>query len=242
MSNKVNIQDEEGSISTLAPLQTGDRLTLDEFERRYEAMPSHIKAELIEGVVFVSSPVRHDVHGRPHGQIMLWLGTYAAATPGIDLGDNSTVRLDNSEVQPDALLRLEATTGGQSSIGDDGFVGGAPELVAEVAASSAAYDLDDKQKMYRRNGVQEYLVWSVYDNQITWFRLREGEYVPLQPDASGLIRSEVFPGLQLDVAALLAGDLARVLAALQQGLRSTEHAAFVEQLAARRKAILPGPE
>ena len=160
---------------------------------------------------------------------MTWLGVYEAATPGVELGDNATVRLDaDNDPQPDALLRIEV--GGQSSISEDDYVEGAPELMAEIAASSASIDLHEKLKVYRRNQVQEYLVWRIYDGEFDWFRLREGEYIQLEPNADGVICSEVFPGLWLDKSALLAGNLARVLEVLQQGVASTEHQDFVEQL------------
>jgi Uma2 family endonuclease len=153
------------------------------------------------------------------------------ATPNVRLGDNATVRLDmDNEPQPDALLRLDETVGGRSQISDDGYVEGAPELIVEVAASSASYDLGNKLNVYRRNQVQEYLVWQVYDQRLDWFRLRQGEYVPLQPDTEGIVRSEVFPGLWLAVPALLEGNLAQVLSVLQSKLATSEHAVFVEQL------------
>ena len=144
---------------------------------------------------------------------------------------NTTVRLDlDTEVQPDVLLRLEQ--GGRSQIGADGYVEGAPELVVEVAASSASYDLHDKLRVYRRNGVQEYVVWRVVDRELDWFVLREGTYHRLESDQAGILRSVVFPGLWLAVPALLARDLAAVLAAVQVGLASPEHAVFLERLRA----------
>lgn len=214
-------------------LENGDRLTRAEFERRYEAMPHVKKAELIEGEVHMPSPVRHKNHSRPHASIIGWLMGYCAATPGVDLGDNGTLRLDlDNEFQPDALLRIEPAAGGRSRISADDYVEGPPELIVEVAASSASIDLHTKKAVYRRNGVQEYLVWQTDDERVDWFDLREGEYAPLAPQENdpGVLRSRVFPGLWLDVAALLAGDLAGVLARLQQGLASAEHAAFVEHL------------
>lgn len=51
---------------------------------------------------------------------------------------------------------------------------GAPELVAEIAASSAAIDLGDKKRAYRRNGIQERIVWQVFDQKVDWFSLEEG--------------------------------------------------------------------
>ncbi len=213
------------------PLENGDRLTRSEFERRYEAMPHLKKAELIEGVVYMPSPVHHTVHSRPHAYIVGWLVHYCSATPNVDLGDNATVRLDaDNEVQPDALLRIDSALGGASRISDDDFIEGAPELIVEIAASSESYDLHDKKKVYRRNGVQEYVVWRVYEEALDWFQLREGEYHRLEPDEAGIIRSQVFPGLHLDVKALLAGDLAAVLAAVRAGMETEEHAAFVQRL------------
>ncbi|MBW4632841.1 MAG: Uma2 family endonuclease [Iphinoe sp. HA4291-MV1] len=215
----------------LPPLESGDRLTRQEFERRYTKMPHIKKAELIEGVVYLASPVRIRNHGRPHAQVMAWLTTYWVATPGVDMGDNATVRLDvDNEPQPDALLRLEPEVGGNSRISDDDYVEGAPELIVEIAASSASYDLKDKLNAYRRNGVQEYIVWQIYENRLDWFRLKEGLYISLEPDAAGVIRSYIFPGLWLAVPALREGNMIEVLAVLQQGLQTQEHQAFVKSL------------
>jgi len=224
----------EGKKSSPPPLESGDQLTRREFERRYNAMPHIKKAELIEGVVYIASPVRYKSHGQPHSRIMTWLGVYWAATPGVQLADNTTVRLDaDNEVQPDALLRIEPAQGGSSRISDDDYIEGAPELIVEIAYTSTAYDLHDKLKVYRRNGVQEYVVWRTYDNLLDWFRLHEGEYLSLTPDASGVVKSEVFPGLRLVVTALLEGDLAKVLSELQKGLETDKHTAFVERLLER---------
>ena len=216
---------------TPPPLENGDRLTRSEFERRYDAMPHIKKAELIEGVVYMASPVRCESHAQPHSRIMTWLGVYWAATPGIQLADNATVRLDpDNEVQPDALLWLEPELGGNSRISDADYIEGAPELIVEIAASSAAYDLHDKLNVYRRTGVKEYIVWQTYENRLDWFKLYEGEYLPLKPDESGIVHSEIFPGLDLAAEALLKGDLAMVLSELQKGIETSEHAAFVKRL------------
>ncbi|GAA6616609.1 Uma2 family endonuclease [Scytonema sp. NUACC26] len=217
------------NLLTIPPLENGDKLTRHEFERRYHAVPNLKKAELIEGVVYVASPVRAKKHGKPHANIMGWLVAYEAATPGVETLDNTTVRLDaDNEPQPDALLRIEQ--GGQSRITEDDYVEGAPELIVEIAASTASYDLSEKLKVYRRNQVQEYLVWRVYDRQFDWFRLQQGEYVQLEPNPDDIVCSQVFPGLWLAKSALLSGDLAKVLAVLQQGLSTLEHQSFVEQL------------
>lgn len=213
-------------------LETGDRLTHAEFERRYHAMPHVKKAELIEGVVYMPSPVRHKGHGEPHSHIILWLGTYCVATPGVNISDNATVRLDpDNEVQPDVLLRIEPPAGGNSRISDDDYIEGAPELVVEIAANSAAYHLYDKFEVYLRNRVQEYIVWQTHDNALYWLRFVDGESVTLMPDAHGIVRSHVFPGLSLAVSALIRGDMATVLAELHNGLGDAEHRAYVHHLA-----------
>lgn len=221
----------------LPELENGDRLKRAEFEQRFDAMPELKKAELIKGVVYMGSPVRRKKHGKPHGLIMTWLGNYYAATPGTDFCDNGSVRVDEDNMpQPDGDLRIEEECGGQSYLGEDDYLQNVPELVLEVAASTASYDLHDKLDMYLLNGAKEYLVWRVLDKQIDWFVSQAGTYVRLQPDGNGILASTIFPGLRLAVRALLAGDLATVLTELQKGIASDEHQAFVAQLAERRKA------
>jgi Uma2 family endonuclease len=211
------------------PLENGDRLTRAEFERRYAAMPATVKAELIEGVVYMSSAVRARSHGLPHGDLVTWAGVYRAHTPGVVLGDNTTIRLDlDNEPQPDVCLMIDR--GGQARIDEDDYIESAPEFAAEVAASSASYDLGTKLNAYRRNGVREYVVWRVLDQEIDWFVWREGRYDRLPAGPDGVTRSEVLPGLWLDTAALLRGDLPRVHEVLHQGLAGQDHAAFVARL------------
>jgi Uma2 family endonuclease len=213
------------------PLMAGDRLARAEFERRYRTQPDVKKAELIEGVVYMPSPVTYGRHANPHHSLVTWTGNYLAATPGVQGGDNATVRLDNhNEVQPDILLRLDPVAGGRSRIGEDDFVEGAPELIVEIAATSANYDMHDKKRVYARNGVVEYLVVLTYEQQVHWFALREGEYATLQPSNDGVLRSEIFPGLWLNPNALWSQEMAGLLATLQQGLHSEAHATFAAQL------------
>ncbi|HAJ64658.1 MAG TPA: Uma2 family endonuclease, partial [Cyanobacteria bacterium UBA8543] len=184
-----------------------------------------------EGVVYVASPLRFESHAEPHGLLIIWLGTYKVATPSVKLGIEPTVRLDqDNEPQPDGVLLIPESAGGQSTLSEDDYIEGAPELVAEIAASSVANDLHDKKKAYRRNGVQEYIVWQIFENQLDWFSLQQGEYVPLAADGNGIVQSQVFPGLWLSVPDLLAGNMTRVLTVLQEGLNSAEHADFVQRL------------
>lgn len=225
---------------TIPPLENGDRLNRYEFERRYDAMPNLKKAELIEGIVYMPAALRFKSHGQPHSRMITWLGIYEALTPGVAVADAPTVRLDvDNEPQPDAVLLITPSAGGQAQISDDDYVEGAPELIIEIAASSVAIDLHAKKQVYRRNGVKEYIVWQVLDRKISSFYLEKGEYLELSPDAGGILRSRVFPGLWLAIAELLEGNVQRVLAVLQQGLQSSEHEAFVRQLNDRQHADLP---
>jgi Uma2 family endonuclease len=214
----------------IPPLESGDRLTRAEFRRRYEAMPG-VKAELVEGVVYMASPVNFEQHGEATRAVSTWLGVYQLHTPGIRGGDDSTTLLDqDNEPQPDHSLILPRSLGGQTTVHADGNLEGGPELIVEVAASSASYDLHDKLRAYRRNRVREYLVWRTRDQAFDWFVWREGEFLKLAPDSAGLLKSEVFPGLWLDVAAMVRGDKPAWYAALLLGVASPEHAAFVERL------------
>ncbi|MDB5358167.1 MAG: hypothetical protein JWN24_4620 [Phycisphaerales bacterium] len=216
---------------TRAPrLEPGDRLTRPEFERRFDATPGLKKAELIEGTVYMAPPVSDDYHGRPHFNLIALFGHYVALTPGIVGGDNSSLRIDLDNVpQPDIYVRILESNGGQARVDEEGYIVGVPELVAEVAASSVSYDLHAKLNVYRRNGVKEYVVWRVCDRAVDWFALREGEYQPLAL-IEGTFRSEVFPGLWIDPAALLRGDMRTAIQTIQQGTSTPAHAAFVTRL------------
>ena len=216
---------------TIPPLENGDSLNRYEFERRYNSKPNHKKAELIEGIVYMAAALRFKSHGQPHSRLIGWLVAYEAMTPGVAVGDAPTVRLDtDNEPQPDAVLLIMPEAGGQAQLSDDDYIEGAPELVVEIAASSVAIDLHAKKQAYRRNGVQEYIVWQVLDQKISWFYLEEGEYLDLTADDNGILHSRVFPGLWLAVTELLAGNMQRVLAVLQQGMQSSEHSEFVQNL------------
>lgn len=224
------------AIMDIPPLENGDHLSRVEFERRYHAMPPHIKAELIEGVVYMSSPVRFRSHGKPHRQAVTLLGVYADTTPGVECVDNATFRLDPAnEPQPDVALFIESAAGGQARVSADDYLESAPELIIEVAASTAAIDLHTKLDVYRLSGVREYIVWRVAEPAFDWFVEQDCEYLRLQPDARGILRSKVFPGLWLDTKALTVSDMQKAMATLQQGLASKEHAAFVKRLKAQRR-------
>ena len=215
----------------IPPLQNGDHLTVAEFERRYEAMPHVKKAELINGVVFMGSPVRMEYHADQHGSVVTWLGFYRAHTPGIQLGDNTSLKLEvgTNQPQPDAALRILPECGGISRT-RKGYVIGAVELAVEVAASSVTYDLHEKLDEFERNGILEYLVWRVDEAEIDWFVLKSDKYQRLAQTKDGIFKSKVFPGLWLDPCALIADDLIRMLDVVQQGIASPEHQRFVKKL------------
>ncbi|WP_165224246.1 Uma2 family endonuclease [Aquisphaera insulae] len=216
------------------PLENGDQLSRAEFERRYEAMPGLKKAELIEGIVFMPSPVRFRQHSEPDSRVNWWLQNYAIATLGILSGQGASIRLDlDNEPQADAVLMIAPEHGGQASFSPDDYIEGAPELVAEISASTVSMDLNLKFHVYLRNGVREYIVWRIRDRAIDWFVRRDADYVRLEPDAEGCYRSVTFPGLWLDPKALVSGDMARVKIMAEQGLASPEHADFVRKLAER---------
>jgi Uma2 family endonuclease len=202
------------------PLESGDHLSRDEFHRRYLEHPEIKRAELVDGVVYVSSPVGFD-HSEPHSSAVGWLYVYRTRTPGVRSADNGTIFLPTGdEVQPDGCLfrllpegriRIVERREGRRKTR---YLEGTPDLVFEVAASSASYDLHSKKRAYERAGVPEYIVWQVYDRRITWFRLHDGRYIEVEPDENGIIESLVFLGLRLAVVKMLDGDDAGVLAAL----------------------------
>lgn len=217
-------------IETIPPLEAGDHLDQPTFHERYENMPEGFRAELIGGVVYVPSPAKLR-HGRPNALICAWMSRYWVETPGTEfLPDTTTILAEDSEPQPDGMLII---SGGQTHENEDDYLTGAAEFIAEIASSTASYDLHAKRRDYEKHGVQEYLVIVVRQKRVVWFRRDNGQYVELPPDADGILRSRVFPGLWLAPAAFLAKDKARVLAVLQQGLASPDHVAFVAALATR---------
>ena len=199
------------SVSTV-PLESGDRLSQPEFHRRYEAMPNVKRAELIEGVVYLPSPTRYSYHDAQAAIIRTWAGTYVSRHSELLVGNDGTVILDpDNEVQPDAFI---FRADGGLTEDADGYLRGAPELVIEVAGSSESRDLHQKKDAYERNGIREYMVWRVYNRNIDMFVLRNGRYEKKQPGPDGIIESEQFTGLRLNVPAALELDLAGVLKTL----------------------------
>lgn len=222
------------TTDTLAPpLEAGDWLSRDEFLERWEQHPEIKKAELIGGVVYMPPPVGIE-HSRSDSDALYVLKHYSLATPGTEAVNNATWLMLADAPQPDAALRIVAACDGGSS--EDGkFFRGAPELIVEVSNSSTAYDLHQKLDLYAAAGVKEYVTVLLREREVRWHRLEGSQFVIVAPDASGVVRSSVFPGLWLDVNAFVGHDMRRVLAVLQEGLQSDEHAAFTELLQQRRK-------
>ena len=221
-------------MSTLVSqvLVAGQRLKREEFLRRWEAMPEVKRAELIQGIVYMPSPISLD-HASRDALVISWLGYYAARTPGCHVGSSATWLMLEDAPQPDAHLRILPEYGGQSRV-EGRYGSGAPELAAEVCLSSVSHDLGPKVDLYRTAGVKEYLTVLLAESKVVWYRLAEGQYVPLQTGSDGVIRSVVFPGLWLDPEALLSFNGARVLDVLETGLRSPEHEEFVRVLTRER--------
>ena len=213
-------------------LHNGDRMTQAEFHRAYEQAPEHFRAELIGGIVYVASPLRLP-HGSNHVSLSGLLFIYGARTPGVEAADNTTVILaEDAEPQPDLFLRVLPSLGGLSRTTEDDYVQGPPELVIEIAHASRAIDLHAKRDDYAAAGVPEYLVYLVDERRLRWFDLAGN--TELSPDGDGVVRVRQFPGLWIDTAALAARDAVRLMATLQAGLATPEHAAFAATLAGRR--------
>ncbi len=206
-------------------LCNGDRMKQPEFHRRYESYPEGVRAELIGGVVYMSPPVYMPsplrwLHGALHNRLGLVLGLYQAGTTGVEAGDNATILLgERNEPQPDLGLRVLPEYGGRSRTTEDDYVEGPPELLAEIAHSSRAIDMNQKRDDYAQAGVLEYLVLCVEERELHWSHFPSRRMV--RPDRKGVARSRVFPGLWIDVAALLERDGPRLGGPCTAGLANT---------------------
>ena len=220
----------------LPPLENGDRLDQKTFHARYEAMPSHVRAELIGGIVYMASPMkaRHGRHGTP---LIRWLGEFEEDTPGTEvLVGATTILADESEPEPDGSLLILPEYGGRQTWEEDGYIAGAPEFLGEIGYATESIDLHAKIDDYENAGVREYVVVALRMHKVFWFARRRGKFKEMSPAPDGIYRSDVFPGLWLDPAAMLRRDGKKLLAVLRKGLASPEHAAFVAKLAARKKS------
>jgi Uma2 family endonuclease len=223
-------------------LENGERMDARMFLERYEKMPPGWRAELIGGIVYLMPSPLQIGHGRSTPLFSALFCIYAARTPGTEVQDNATTVLDDERVpQPDSALLILPEYGGQSIDGDDEYTHGAPELIVEVALTSRSTDLNTKLADYERAGVLEYIVYDVRKKKIHWFERCDGHLVPMAADADGLYRSRAFPGLWLDPRALAANDKPALFDALNRGLTTPGHAAFVAELGRRRAERLRPP-
>jgi Uma2 family endonuclease len=214
-------------------LREGDRLTRDEFLRRWEQMPDLKRAELIDGIVHMPSPVSNP-HSDYQFRMSSWVTYYVTLTPGCKAADAGTwLMSDDSAPQPDLALRIRPECGGQSRVEGE-YLAGAPELIVEISYSSSSRDTGVKLRLYERSGVREYLTVRPRRQQLVWRELVDGKYREIAPDERGWLRSRIFPGLWLDPAALWADNLPGLAAAVQQGVATPEHADFVNRLAATK--------
>lgn len=203
------------------PLQSGDTLSRAEFEQRYRAMPD-TKAELIEGVVYMASPVFLP-HAKVHALAQTWLGTYVVMNNALEMADNVSLRLgDMNELQPDICAWRTDREPSEHS-GEEGYLEITPDLVIEVAASSASHDLHNKRIIYQRFGVPEYIVFAVYEQETHWWTLDERLYKPVLPDQRAIFRSSVFPGLWLSATDFWQPNGQALLAVLQEGMNTVNN-------------------
>ncbi len=195
-------------------LAPGDQMSREEFLRRWEQMPDLKFAELIEGVVYMPSPVSrsHADFDSMIGGLLLY---YATRVPGCRSSANATWLINpRNAPQPDLSLRKVK---GRSRV-EGKFAAGVPELVAEICVSSRSYDLGPKLALYQTTGVPEYLAALVEERRVEWRYLERGSYKLLKPHRDGTLRSRIFPGLWLNVEALWKEDAAGLIATLEKGL------------------------
>jgi Uma2 family endonuclease len=222
--------EDSGELESPRALVEGQRLDQPTFHALYEAMPPGTRAELIDGVVCMPSPVGM-AHGVAHVPILVWLAYYKEKTPGVQVLDNATTILGwKSEPQPDALLRILPECGGRTR-NKGGYVHGAPELVVEVAKATRYVDLGPKLKDYQQAGVLEYIVQAMDPDEVLWFDQEQGVLAQRPIGGDGLYRSTAFPGLWLDPQALLTENFQRLRAVIDLGTATPEHADFVARLA-----------
>jgi Uma2 family endonuclease len=191
----------------------------DEFLSRWERMPDVKFAELIDGVVYMPSPVGFE-HMDHDGDMHVLLAHYVGHVRTCKLYPNGTWLMLESAPQPDVALALMPEHGGRMKV-VDGFATGTPELAVEITRSSRSYDLGPKLALYQRAGVPEYLAVLLEERRIEWRVLnQDGRYEFIEPVA-GAYRSRVFPGLWLNEPAFWRGDTGEMLATLKAGLSDT---------------------
>lgn len=208
-------------------LYDGLRLDRVTFHRLYEASPELKRVQLIEGIVHMPSPMRFVQHANPQTCINGWLFCYVTQTPGVNTGGSATLKIDDeNEFEPDGMLFYD---NGQLIIADDGYLEGVPELAVEVTASTFTIDSKEKFRVYEKHGVKEYLLWNTEAGTITWYARHKDKFVPMKSNRAGILKSKIFPGLWLEVAAMREGDMTQVMKTLYEGLASAPHRQYVKR-------------
>lgn len=217
----------------IPPLRDGDHLTRDEFMRRWEAMPDLHRAELIDGVVHLPSPVSL-THSDLSHVVSNWTGAYQIANPAVRANSNGTWHLPGHNVpQPDLALWIAEEHGGRVRVVND-YPVGAPELIIEISKTTSARDRGSKLAMYRESGVSEYVTIHPKQRKIVWRQLVNGRYHELPADEDGWFRSRIFPGLWLDPEAPWKRDLAGLANAVRKGVAATATLPARKRTARRR--------
>lgn len=194
-------------------LITGMKMSREEFIETWDNEPNLKCAELIDGTVFVSSPVSLD-HGIYESLMVAWLRAYSSKVPGWTCATNVTWYIQDSAPQPDvSLFRSDVSTERRGK-----YPVGAPAIAVEVCVSSRDYDFGPKKALYQRAGVEEYITVETFSKTITWRTLVGGSYQNLPVDNDGIIRSRALPGLWLDVAALWREDDDALRECVRRGL------------------------
>ena len=191
-------------------------MSRDEFMRRWEQIPELKQAELIEGVVYLASPVSL-AHGSYDALFVQWLGRYSfAVQKGLKITTNTTVPIGYSTFQPDIALFHPAN----AEDADRKYLEHVPDLVVEISHSSRSYDLGPKLAAYRSAGLRDYITVLLEDQRVEWRVLSGARYRLLQPAKDGILRSPNFPGLWLDTLALFPPNERRLFGAIDRGLEA----------------------
>ena len=194
-------------------LHNGDRMSREEFLRRWEQIPELKQAELIKEVVYLASPVST---ARGSYDILLgsWLSFYAYAS-GQDLliTGNTTLLLDDRSFQPDIAVVKR-----RQGLAKTPYLEQLPDLVVEISYSSQSYDLGPKLAAYRSAGIRDYITVLLREQRVEWRVLSGSRYRVLNASKDGILRSVNFPGLWLDTNALFPHDRQRLFGAIHSGL------------------------
>lgn len=226
--------DPNANATPPGPPVNGDCLSVKEFLHRYLPYRRNLKAELINGLVSLSHGVRADLEDLSNSVIQSWIRSYAALTPGTKMDVNTIVILAWDTVpQPNIVLRVLPENGGKSRMTNQDILTDAPELMVDFTTSHQTFDIREKLGAFRRLGVVEYLVWWANDQKLDWYCLEQEKYALNLPDSNGVLTSPSFPGLRLNLSALLNRSSAAVMATLRKSLESPDHAGFVARLEKR---------